>query len=72
MTYDLLRSGLPSDFDASGLCLASGQAATQATDAAVPSVGGGFFYLVRARNVCGAGVAHLGSSGAPVPARDCP
>jgi sugar lactone lactonase YvrE len=73
VSYDVIRSGTPPDFDAGGSCLVSdAPSATSAADPAVPSPGSGFFYLVRAENPCGTIGAGAGSGGAPRPARACP
>ncbi|HET8946884.1 MAG TPA: right-handed parallel beta-helix repeat-containing protein [Candidatus Polarisedimenticolia bacterium] len=71
MTYDVIRSTRASDLVASATCLASGLSVTTATDLELPGAGSAFFYVVRASDVCGAGVAHRGSNGLPVPARQC-
>ena len=57
----------PSDF-----CLAGGTALSSATDALTPAPAHGFFYMVRGRNVCGAGTYGAASSGAPRTATVCP
>jgi hypothetical protein len=72
MLYDVVRSPIASDFVVAGVCLASDAAGLQATDATAPSAGGAFFYVVRALDVCGAGVSHRDSAGTPEPARSCP
>jgi serine protease AprX len=60
-TYDLLRSGQAGDFS-SATCVASGLAATQASDQDLPATIS--YYLVRASDACG---STLGSSSAGVP-----
>jgi hypothetical protein len=73
MFYDVIRSGVGSDFVDAGICLASDAGPdTVANDADVPPKGTIFFYLVRAQNVCGAGIARTDSTGTPGLARDCP
>jgi len=73
MSYDVIRTGTPSDYVAAGFCLESGDGAdTAAVDTEVPAFGKYFFYIVRARNSCGAGVSHRNQAGTPLPARDCP
>jgi hypothetical protein len=72
MTYDVIRSTRASDLLASATCLASGLTVTTAADVDPPGPGAAFFYVVRARDACGAGVAHRGSDGVPVPALACP
>jgi len=70
--YDLLGSPSRSDFSApTAVCLESGTSGLSSTDAAVPSVGQGRFYLVRARNGCG-GTLGAGSSGLERLGRACP
>jgi hypothetical protein len=73
MLYDVIRSGVAADFVSAATCLASDAGpATMANDAEVPPKGTVFFYLVRAQNVCGAGIARTDITGTPEPARDCP
>jgi len=43
-----------------------------ATDAAIPPLGSAFYYLIRAGNACGEGLAGTQSSGLPLPAPACP
>jgi photosystem II stability/assembly factor-like uncharacterized protein len=50
---------------ASDSCIASGTLASSVQDADVPSEGEAFWYLVRARNVCGTGTYGLASDGSP-------
>lgn len=57
----------PSDF-----CLASGTPGASASDALAPTPAHSFFYMVRGRNVCGAGTYGAASSGAPRTATVCP
>ena len=64
--YDVLRSWTANDFTG-GACLATNIAATSWGDPSNAS----YFYLVRARNVCG-GTLASGTSGSPVPAPACP
>jgi hypothetical protein len=66
--YDTLRFDDPRDFDLATTCLATQNPTLNSiTDAAVPTEGKAFFYLVRARNACPSGVGPLGtdSSGNP-------
>lgn len=74
MTYDLVRSGSPVDFESAGttVCIAQGVAASTAEDEQTPDPGEVFFYLSRARNHCGPGSVGTNSSGAERTARDCP
>jgi len=71
MTYDVIRSGKASDFMSAASCLGASLSGTMATDPEVPGPGSAFFYVVRPRDACGAGVSHHGSDGLPRPARDC-
>ena len=68
-TYNLYRdliSALPGGF---GACLQSGIATESATDAALPAVGAGWFYIVTARSNLGQeGTKEFQSGGAHVPA----
>jgi len=74
--FDVIRSSDPNDFATAGTCLPidAGAGATTATDAADPPAGGGFFYLVRAKNACPSGLGPLGSTSAGTPhtAPACP
>jgi hypothetical protein len=74
-TYDVVR-GLVSELRVGGgaaeTCLASGDTANQAADAAVPALGAAFHYLVRGVNVCGAGTYGAASDGAPHETEACP
>lgn len=54
------------------ICLASGLAASSATDAAVPAEGAGFWYLVRGRNACGVGTYGFRSDGTERTTSACP
>jgi hypothetical protein len=58
---------------AAAVCLGAAPPGGGFTDVAVPPSGGAFYYLVRARNVCGAGPIGSGSPGAPPrPSPACP
>jgi hypothetical protein len=74
--YDLIRSGVASDYESSAVCLASDIPSTLANDAAAPATDGIFFYLARARNGCpggsGVGTMGAGSSGVERMALVCP
>jgi hypothetical protein len=75
MKYDVIRSRVPSTFVDPGLtsCVETGDGPnTAAFDDGIPLQGRAFFYLVRARNVCGAGPVGTDSSGIPRLVRDCP
>jgi photosystem II stability/assembly factor-like uncharacterized protein len=73
--HDVLRGALeelPVGAGASELCVASGVAGTSASDAAEPPSEGGFWYLVRARNACGAGTYGSDSTGSERTSSACP
>jgi uncharacterized repeat protein (TIGR01451 family) len=67
VTYDLLRANSPGGF-AAPICVVSGATGTSANDSTLPS--GVFFYLVRARNGCGANLG-VASNGVPRQAGAC-
>jgi len=72
--YDVVRGGtanLPTG-GAGETCLAASVAATQVVDTAEPDPGASFYYLVRARNVCGVGTYGTTSGGAPRTPMVCP
>ena len=62
--YDVLRSGIASDFDPT-TCVEQSDADLTAVDTSVPASGQVFFYLVRAVNECGEG--SLGLQHPPAP-----
>jgi len=72
--YDVLRSGMPSDFLGAAICVATDSTAPPAADTAIPQPRQGFFYLVRAQSGCANGQGTLGtdSSGTPRAGRACP
>ncbi len=72
--YDTLRSGNRADFVTNGQCIETGGSDLQANDAALPSAGQAFYYVVRATNACAAGRGSLGqrSTGAERTGRICP
>jgi hypothetical protein len=74
--YDLIRSGVATDYESSAVCLASDISSTSASDGASPATDGIFFYLARARNGCpggsGVGTVGAGSSGVERSALLCP
>jgi len=72
MGYDVIRSTSPSDLVGPAVCFASNLVVTTASDPERPAAGSAFFYVVRAADACGDGVAHVGSDGLPVPAHVCP
>jgi len=69
--YDLLRSSSASSF-ASATCVETDDTDTSANDAALPSQGAAFYYLVRAGNACGEGSLGAGSNGVPRSGSTCP
>lgn len=74
-SYQVLRvpvADLPLDAGASPSCIGTGSTAASVSDAAVPLVGQGFGYVVRARNACGAGTYGFASSGAERISFVCP
>ena len=66
--YDVVRGDLPTTFAA----LECGVAGTFAEDAAPPSPGAGFFFVVRGRNACGTGSYGFASSGSERIGAGCP
>jgi photosystem II stability/assembly factor-like uncharacterized protein len=66
-----LVSGLPVG-GGSESCIAAGTLASSLADPTVPPAGAGFWYLVRARNVCGTGTYGSTSEGAPRLGTACP
>ena len=73
--HDAMRSALnelPVGGGGAETCLASGITGTSITDGTVPTEGSGFYYLVRGRNVCGAGTYGTATSGSPRTSSVCP
>lgn len=73
--YDVVRGlggELPVGSGGSEGCLVTGSGLPTASDAALPSEGEFFWYLVRARNVCGSGGYGVRSDGAPRISAACP
>ena len=73
--YDIARgslSDLPVSGTGSSLGLACGVGATSFNDPDAPDPSAGFYYLVRARNVCAASGWGAGSAGAPRVSPACP
>ena len=68
--YDVLRSGSAASF-VNADCIEENDTDRKATDTEVPATGV-FFYLIRAGNRCGEGLAGLSSSGAPTNASCAP
>ena len=74
-TYDLMRGALnelPVTGGAADACPAPSVAGPSTQDATTPPAGAGFYYLVRARNVCGAGTYGSATSGAVRVSSVCP
>lgn len=71
--YNVYRGSITSPFSPTHVCLGPSIPAPRAGDPALPSLGGGFYYLVTGRNACGEGTAGADSSAVerPVPA-PCP
>ncbi|HJQ99505.1 MAG TPA: hypothetical protein VJ826_14415, partial [Candidatus Polarisedimenticolaceae bacterium] len=73
-TYDLMRGSL-AEFPVGGkpseTCVDS-TTSTSATDGATPSLGSGFYYLVRGKNACGVGGYGTRSNGTPRNPTVCP
>lgn len=67
IVYDVARGDLSAVSGGSEICLESGSMDEVAVDATDPSPGEGYFYLVRGRNVCGAGTYGAGRSVAGCP-----
>jgi len=76
LSWDLLRGDLSSLLSEGGTagmtCIAPGLAQPSAQDADVPAAGHGVHYLVRRRNVCGAGTVGTASDGSPRAPVTCP
>jgi len=75
LRYDGVRSSSPADFTAAGVCIESNDGPnTTSVDAEAPVAGSAFYYLVRARNACPAGLGALGhrSDGTEIAGRICP
>jgi hypothetical protein len=75
MMYDVLRSGVASDFVVGAVCVESSDGPnTTVTDDVVPGPGSVFFYLIRGRDACPNGIGTLGagSNGVPRAGRSCP
>lgn len=73
--HDVLRGALqelPLESRPSDTCVASGIPAATASDGATPPPGDGFWYVVRGRNVCGAGPYGSASNGWTRTSTACP
>src|SRR5262249_33455799 len=69
--YDTVRSTSPSDFTVSATCVETRDGSDlTSSDPTVPT--GGFYYLVRAENVCGLGSAGTTSANAERVVASCP
>ena len=73
--HDVMRGALgqwPVGSGIGEMCLAPGIATNSTNDATVPPGGKGVYYLVRGRNVCGAGTYGTRSDGTPRVTTACP
>jgi N-acetylneuraminic acid mutarotase len=72
LLYDVLRSPLATNFTAA-TCVSGVDSTNRAVDDATPvNPGEAVFYLVRAKNACGAGTIGAGSDGSPRSGAACP
>jgi hypothetical protein len=75
VTYDLIRGdagGLPGMQTEGAACFLQAVTATTASDPSVPALDAAFYYLVRARNVCGSSGYGVDSAGTPRMNSACP
>jgi hypothetical protein len=73
--HDVVRGNLgewPVGSGGGETCLAPGVAAATSSDGATPSVGAGYWYLVRGRNSCGTGTYGIASDGSARTTNACP
>ncbi len=70
--YDVLKPPNPNQPGSVAMCVASGLPGAMLADASLPPAGGVFYYLVRARNRCGAGPYGFRSDGTPIVSTACP
>ncbi len=70
-TFDVIRSTTPSDFSGA-TCIETNDANANVADASAPSVGQGFYFLVRAKDACGSGTLGFRSTGAERTGVNCP
>jgi hypothetical protein len=71
--YDVVRANGPTAFPSAVQCVEHANAVDeQATETPSPGLGQLWCYLVRASNVCGAGVAGYDSAGTPISPAACP
>jgi len=71
LRYDTVRSTRPSDFVNGAVCVEANGTDTTSVDAANPSTGQVFFYIVSPENGCLSGPACLDPACIQPPARDC-
>jgi len=69
--YDLVRSNTPNGFGAAG-CTETNGSDGDSFDPAAPTLGTGFYYLVRAENACGQGTLGRQSNGTSRTGVSCP
>ena len=76
VAYDTVRSSSGSDFVTLASCVESDGSDSIAIDSPIPTIGGVFFYLIRAENACpgteGQGSVGTDSNGTARSARACP
>lgn len=70
--YEVLRTQGPTSFLAPDCMAPINPTQTRLAEPTVPVAGTGYYYLVRATNGCGNGVAGTDSNDVPIPAADCP
>jgi hypothetical protein len=70
--YDIVRSPGPITPGSSEICLALGAPGATISDTTLPPVGGVFYYLIRARDVCGTGPYGFRSDGSEIVTSACP
>jgi hypothetical protein len=69
--YDVLQQPNPNQAGVVAVCVASGLTGGMLQDMTLPPAGGVFYYLVRARNTCGAGPYGFRSDGTPIFSTAC-
>jgi hypothetical protein len=72
LSYDVIRSGDPADFDVAGVCIESDDTDTSVFLPDVPALGDVHYFLVRAENACDIGPAGYASDQQERMARSCP
>jgi len=72
LRYDTIRADAPAGFEVAATCVAIDGPDTTVVDPVVPAEEAGFYYLVRAKNVCGQGSLGAGSDGSQRFGRACP